>query len=86
MSPRRHMPGPLVQSLRPTGQLKSRPCAVLCVAYSEILEGELSLSVVERTTATKARQLFVERRRRFYADNPVFRVAGLALEYKGRGV
>ena len=75
----------------PDRQLKSGPCSVLAtrfyaVAYSEILEGELSLSVVERTTAAKAGQLFVARWWRFNADNSVLRIAGLAPKNKGREI
>jgi len=85
------MPGLWSSLLRLTGQLKLGFATVhatrfYAIAYSEILEGELSLSVVERTTAAKAGQLFVVRWRRFSADNSVFRIAGLAPKNKGREV
>src|SRR6516165_12731977 len=89
MSPCRHMPGHW--SLRLTRQLKLGFATVhanwfSAVADSEILESELSLSVVERTTAAKAGQLFVARWWRFNADNSVLRIAGLAPKNKGREI
>ena len=42
---------------------------------SEILERELALSIVKRTTATKANELFVASRRDLDADNLVFCLA-----------
>jgi len=45
------------------------------VIYSEILERELALSIVKRTTATKANELFVASRRDLDANNLVFCLA-----------
>ena len=45
------------------------------VIYSEILERELALSIVKRTTATKANELFVASRRDLDRDNLVFCLA-----------
>ena len=83
--------GPSVESRRLTGRLESRPLSVLAtrfyaVAYSEILEGKLALSIAERTTAAKTGQLSVVRWRRFNADDSVFRIAALAPENEGRVV
>ena len=45
------------------------------ITDSEILERELALSIVKRTTATKANELFVASRRDLDADNLVFCLA-----------
>ena len=82
--------GPSVESRRLTGRLESRPLSVLAtrfyaVAYSEILEGKLALSIAERTTAAKTGQLDVCRRS-FDAHNFVLRLAIRASKGIRRGV
>jgi len=92
----RHVPpsaraGPLVQSLRLTGQLKLGLSSVhsarlRSVACAEIFERELALSIVQRAAAAKTCQLAVVRRRGFDADDLVLSFAVRASKGIRRGV